>query len=91
MIAALLVVVVLSYRQTIFAYPNGGGSYLVRGTHTYAQAPASNPLTIASFAAVALVIANADIAAQRNVRRQRARAYGIEQLEHRISSCPSPT
>ena len=28
-IAALLVVVVLSYRQTIFAYPNGGGSYVV--------------------------------------------------------------
>ncbi len=28
-IAALLIVVVLSYRQTIFAYPNGGGSYVV--------------------------------------------------------------
>jgi amino acid transporter len=28
-IALLLVVVVLSYRQTIFAYPNGGGSYVV--------------------------------------------------------------
>ena len=28
-IAALLVIVVLSYRQTIFAYPNGGGSYVV--------------------------------------------------------------
>ncbi len=28
-IAALLLVVVLSYRQTIFAYPNGGGSYVV--------------------------------------------------------------
>ncbi len=28
-IAALLAVVVLSYRQTIFAYPNGGGSYVV--------------------------------------------------------------
>ena len=28
-VAALLVVVVSSYRQTIFAYPNGGGSYIV--------------------------------------------------------------
>ncbi|HET6171225.1 MAG TPA: amino acid permease [Gaiellales bacterium] len=28
-IAALLAVVVLSYRQTIFAYPKGGGSYVV--------------------------------------------------------------
>ena len=28
-IAALLAVVVASYRQTIFAYPNGGGSYVV--------------------------------------------------------------
>ena len=28
-IAVLLAVVVLSYRQTIFAYPNGGGSYVV--------------------------------------------------------------
>ena len=28
-IALLLAVVVLSYRQTIFAYPNGGGSYVV--------------------------------------------------------------
>jgi amino acid transporter len=31
-IALLLVVVVISYRQTIAAYPNGGGSYIV--THT---------------------------------------------------------
>lgn len=28
-VAALLVIVVTSYRQTIFAYPNGGGSYIV--------------------------------------------------------------
>jgi amino acid transporter len=28
-IAVLLVVVTLSYRQTIFAYPNGGGAYIV--------------------------------------------------------------
>jgi amino acid transporter len=28
-IAALLVIVVISYRQTIKAYPNGGGSYIV--------------------------------------------------------------
>lgn len=28
-IVALLVVVAVSYRQTIFAYPNGGGAYLV--------------------------------------------------------------
>jgi amino acid transporter len=28
-IAALLAIVVFSYRQTIFAYPNGGGSYIV--------------------------------------------------------------
>jgi amino acid transporter len=29
MIAALLVIVVLSYRQTCFAYPNGGGAFAV--------------------------------------------------------------
>src|SRR5437762_5087533 len=29
-IVGLLVLVVLSYRQTIFAYPGGGGSYTVR-------------------------------------------------------------
>ncbi len=28
-IATLLVIVTLSYRQTIFAYPNGGGAYIV--------------------------------------------------------------
>jgi amino acid transporter len=28
-VAILLVIVVLSYRQTIFAYPSGGGSYIV--------------------------------------------------------------
>lgn len=28
-IALLLVIVAISYRQTIFAYPNGGGSYIV--------------------------------------------------------------
>ncbi len=28
-VAALLVIVVASYRQTIFAYPNGGGAYIV--------------------------------------------------------------
>ena len=28
-VAVLLVIVVASYRQTIYAYPNGGGSYLV--------------------------------------------------------------
>src|SRR3982750_4715807 len=28
-IVALLVLVALSYRQTVFAYPNGGGSYTV--------------------------------------------------------------
>jgi amino acid transporter len=28
-IAALLAIVVLSYRQTVYAYPNGGGSYVV--------------------------------------------------------------
>src|SRR5688500_12712224 len=28
-VAALLVIVVVSYRQTIFAYPSGGGAYIV--------------------------------------------------------------
>src|SRR4026209_1781942 len=28
-IAAMLAVVVFSYRQTIYAYPNGGGAYIV--------------------------------------------------------------
>src|SRR5256885_11306691 len=28
-IASILAVVVFSYRQTIFAYPNGGGAYIV--------------------------------------------------------------
>ena len=28
-VAVLLVIVVISYRQTIFAYPSGGGSYVV--------------------------------------------------------------
>src|SRR5207237_1703608 len=28
-IAALLVIVAISYRQTIFAYPSGGGAYIV--------------------------------------------------------------
>src|SRR4051794_9500360 len=28
-VAVLLVIVITSYRQTIFAYPNGGGSYIV--------------------------------------------------------------
>ena len=29
LVALLLVVVVASYRQTVFAYPNGGGAYVV--------------------------------------------------------------
>jgi amino acid transporter len=28
-IAALLIIVTISYRQTIYAYPNGGGAYIV--------------------------------------------------------------
>jgi len=28
-VAILLAIVVFSYRQTIYAYPNGGGSYIV--------------------------------------------------------------
>ena len=28
-VAILLVIVVVSYRQTIYAYPSGGGSYVV--------------------------------------------------------------
>src|SRR3954470_16171391 len=28
-VAVLLVIVVISYRQTIYAYPSGGGSYIV--------------------------------------------------------------
>src|SRR5437773_10783381 len=29
LVVALLAIVVLSYRQTLYAYPNGGGSYIV--------------------------------------------------------------
>ncbi len=32
-VAVLLAIVVFSYRQTIFAYPNGGGSYMVSKEH----------------------------------------------------------
>jgi amino acid transporter len=32
-VAVLLAIVVFSYRQTIFAYPNGGGSYMVSKDH----------------------------------------------------------
>jgi amino acid transporter len=32
-VALLLAIVVFSYRQTIFAYPNGGGSYIVSKEH----------------------------------------------------------
>ena len=32
-VAVLLAIVVFSYRQTIFAYPNGGGSYIVSREH----------------------------------------------------------
>src|SRR5262245_63527962 len=32
-ISVLLVVVVVSYRQTILAYPNGGGAYVVAKDH----------------------------------------------------------
>ncbi len=31
MVAFLLLIVALSYRQTVYAYPNGGGSYVVAG------------------------------------------------------------
>jgi hypothetical protein len=29
LVVLLLVIVVASYRQTLYAYPNGGGSYIV--------------------------------------------------------------
>src|SRR5207245_11742555 len=32
-VAILLVIVVTSYRQTIYAYPSGGGSYIVSREH----------------------------------------------------------
>src|SRR5687767_3467147 len=32
-VAVLLAIVTFSYRQTIFAYPNGGGSYMVSKEH----------------------------------------------------------
>ena len=41
-IAALLVLVVLSYRQTVRAYPGGGGSYVV-ASETSAGCRASSP------------------------------------------------
>ena len=41
-IAALLAVVVLSYRQTTFAYPNGGGSYVVAKVRISARSPVSS-------------------------------------------------
>src|SRR5436309_1181768 len=37
-IAALLAIVVTSYRQTLFAYPNGGGSYTVARENLGTQA-----------------------------------------------------
>ena len=39
-IVGLLVLVALSYRQTIFAYPKGGGSYTV-ARETSEQVPVS--------------------------------------------------
>jgi amino acid transporter len=32
-VAALLIIVTISYRQTVRAYPNGGGAYVVAGTN----------------------------------------------------------
>ena len=37
LIALLLIVVVTSYWQTIFAYPKGGGSYIVTNVRSYLQ------------------------------------------------------
>ena len=42
-IAALLAIVVLSYRQTIYAYPNGGGSYVVAKENLGAPPDSSPP------------------------------------------------
>ena len=42
-VAVLLVIVVVSYRQTIYAYPSGGGSYVVSG-RTSARRRRSSPV-----------------------------------------------
>lgn len=42
-IILLMIVVGTSYRQTIHAYPHGGGSYIVARATTSATGPASSP------------------------------------------------
>ncbi|HLN60634.1 MAG TPA: APC family permease [Symbiobacteriaceae bacterium] len=58
-IAALLVVVALSYRQTIFAYPGGGGAYIVAKENlgTWAGLIAGSALLIDYVLTVAVSIA----------------------------------
>ena len=41
-IAAMLLIVAFSYRQTIHAYPSGGGAYIV-AKENLGQLPASSP------------------------------------------------
>ena len=40
-IAVLLIILVLSYRQAIFAYPNGGGAYIVSRDNFGETAPST--------------------------------------------------
>src|SRR5215467_8978820 len=52
LVVALLVIVVLSYRQTLYAYPNGGGSYIVSRENL-----GTNPSLVAATLTVAVSVA----------------------------------
>ncbi len=59
LVAALLAIVVTSYRQTIFAYPNGGGSYVVSRENlgTYPSLVAGSSLLVDYVLTVAVSVA----------------------------------
>jgi amino acid transporter len=78
-VAFLLVVVVLSYRQTIFAYPSGGGAYVVSKENLgeTAALTAASALLVDYVMTVAVSVVSGVIAITSAIPRLQPHAVGI--------------
>ena len=91
-VAVLIAIVVASYRQTIFAYPNGGGSYLVSRDNlgTYPSLVAGASLLVDYILTVAVSI-SAGVAAIVSLPAFRGLAAAPGGASASASSCSSPS
>jgi amino acid transporter len=68
LVVLLLVIVVASYRQTLYAYPNGGGSYIVSRENL-----GTNPSLVAAASLLVDYTLTVSVSHRRRRRRHRVR------------------